>query len=123
ARWIRTGRRGGRSRRRTFSRQLRDWIMGRWLAFVLMLAALSPAAAQDAPVRGGTLVFNVNTGDPPTYDCHQSVLFSIIHLLTPHYSNLLKIDMPNYPKIAGDLAESWTVADDAKTYTFKLHAG
>ena len=22
----------------------------------------------------------------------------------------------------GDLAESWTVAEDAKTYTFKLHA-
>lgn len=100
--------------------------MGRWVAFVLMLAALSPAAAQgeqEQPTRGGTLVFGVNTGDPPTYDCHQSVLFSIIHLLTPHYSNLLKIEMPNYPKIVGDLAESWTIADDAKTYTFKLHAG
>ena len=69
------------------------------------------------PVRGGTLVFGINSGDPPTYDCHQSALFPIIHLLTPHYSNLLKIDTPNYPKIIGDLAESWTVADDAKTYT------
>ena len=74
-------------------------------------------------MRGGTLVFGINSGDPPTYDCHQSALFPIIHLLTPHYSNLLKIDTPNYPKLIGDLAESWTVADDAKTYTFKLHAG
>jgi len=32
-----------------------------------------------------------------------------------------QIDTPNYPKVIGDLAESWTVADDAKTYTFKLH--
>src|SRR3954467_15003913 len=88
--------------------------------FVLFAAALS-ATAQEQPVRGGTLIFGINSGDPPTYDCHQSVLFPIIHLLTPHYSNLLKIDTPNYPKIIGDLAESWTVSDDARTYTFKLH--
>jgi len=86
------------------------------------LSLALPAFAQEAPVRGGTLIFGINSGDPPTYDCHQSVLFPIIHLLTPHYSNLLKIDTPHYPTIIGDLAESWTVADDAKTYTFKLHA-
>jgi peptide/nickel transport system substrate-binding protein len=93
------------------------------LAAALIGALLvSPAVAQDQPVRGGTLVFGINSGDPPTYDCHQSALFPIIHLLTPHYSNLLKIDTANYPKLTGDLAESWTVADDAKTYKFKLHA-
>jgi peptide/nickel transport system substrate-binding protein len=91
-------------------------------ALLSFVAAAFPAYAQEQPVRGGTLIFGINSGDPPTYDCHQSVLFPIIHLLTPHYSNLLKIDTPNYPKIVGDLAESWAVADDAKTYTFKLHA-
>src|SRR5215471_15196295 len=96
--------------------------MRRWIAWCLLFALLSPAAAQDQPVHGGTLVFGINSGDPPTYDCHQSALFPIIHLLTPHYSNLLKIDTPNYPKIIGDLAESWTVAPDARTYSFKLHA-
>src|ERR1043166_1534385 len=94
----------------------------RWAALLFVFLAIAPASAQEQPVRGGTLVFGINSGDPPTYDCHQSVLFPIIHLLTPHYSNLLKIDTPHYPKIIGDLAESWTVADDAKTYTFKLHA-
>src|SRR5262245_44284680 len=92
------------------------------LAVALVLAVdTSVAAAQQQPKAGGTLTFGINSGDPPTYDCHQSVLFPIIHLLTPHYSNLLKIDTPNYPKIIGDLAESWTVAPDAKTYAFKLH--
>src|SRR5436190_23653832 len=107
---------------------MRDWVMSRrWRRFAFMLGAFAlaiwsgAALAQEQPVRGGTLIFGINSGDPPTYDCHQSVLFPIIHLLTPHYSNLLKIDTPNYPKIIGDLAESWTVADDAKTYTFKLH--
>ncbi len=93
------------------------------LALTALLALLSSAHAQEQPVHGGTLIFGINSGDPPTYDCHQAVLFSIIHLLTPHYSNLLKIDTQHYPKIIGDLAESWTVAPDAKTYTFKLHAG
>src|SRR3954453_24140739 len=90
--------------------------------FVLFAATL-PGSAQEQPVRGGTLILVINSGDPPTYDCHQSVLFPIIHLLTPHYSNLLKIDTPNYPKIIGDLAESWTVGEDARTYTFKPHDG
>jgi len=93
------------------------------LAVIASLAQLSCALAQEQPVRGGTLIFGINSGDPPTYDCHQSVLFPIIHLLTPHYSNLLKIDTQHYPKIIGDLAESWTVSPDARTYTFKLHGG
>ena len=87
------------------------------------LRCRQPAGAAEQPKRGGTLVFGINSGDPPTYDCHQSTLFPIIHLLSPHYSNLLRIDIPNYPKVVGDLAESWTVADDAKTYTFRLRAG
>ena len=95
--------------------------MSRLAASLICALLASPAAAQE-PALGGTLVFGINSGDPPTYDCHQSALFPIIHLLTPHYSNLLKIDTANYPKLIGDLARSWTVADDARTYTFKLHA-
>jgi peptide/nickel transport system substrate-binding protein len=86
-----------------------------------ILAAPTVLAAEPQPVSGGTLVFGINAGDPPTYDCHQSVVFAIIHLLTPHYSGLLKIDTAHYPNVVGDAAESWTVSDDAKTYTFRLH--
>src|SRR5215813_5886882 len=94
------------------------------LAVALVLAVdTSVAAAQQQPKAGGTLVFGINSGDPPTYDCHQSTLFPIIHLLSPHYSNLLRIDIPNYPKVVGDLAESWTVSEDVKTYTFRLRSG
>src|SRR4051812_27232120 len=98
--------------------------MRRWIALGIACAlSATPAIAQEKPISGGALGFGINSGDPPTYDCHQSALFPIIHLLTPHYSNLLKIDTPNYPKLIGDLAESWTVAEDARTYTFKLHTG
>ena len=93
------------------------------LVIASLLACMpGPAIAAEQPKRGGTLVFGINSGDPPTYDCHQSTLFPIIHLLSPHYSNLLRIDLKSYPNVVGDLAESWTVADDAKTYTFKLRS-
>jgi len=92
-------------------------------AGIFVVATLSrPAPAlADEPSRGGTLVYGIHAGDPPTYDCHSSPVFSIIHLLTTHYSNLLKVDTAHYPNVTGDAAESWTVSPDAKTYTFKLH--
>src|SRR6266705_1911843 len=79
-------------------------------AFGLLVLITGPSSADEAPVRGGTLIYGINSGDPPTYDCHQSALFPIIHLLSPHYSNLLRIDTRNYPKLIGDLAESWTLS-------------
>src|SRR3954470_11620847 len=97
--------------------------MRRWIALGIACAlSATPAIAQEKPISGGTLVFGINSGDPPTYDCHQSTLFPIIHLLTPHYSNLLKIDTKNYPGVMGDLAESWTMAPDATEYRFRLRA-
>ena len=44
--------------------------------------------------------------------------------LTPHYSTLLKYKGGHESvKIEGDLAESWTVAPDGLSYTFKLVKG
>ena len=89
---------------------------------VACLAA--PAAAQEQPKRGGALVFGINSGDPPTYDCHQSTLFPIIHLLSPHYSNLLRHRPQELSQ--GRSATSPRAGrsrDDAKTYSFRLRAG
>ncbi|HYM04807.1 MAG TPA: ABC transporter substrate-binding protein, partial [Stellaceae bacterium] len=89
----------------------------------LMLAQAAPSrAAGDAestPKRGGTLAFAVES-EPANYDCHGNVSFAFLHPVAPHYSMLLTFDAANYPAIKGDLAESWTVAPDKRTYTFKL---
>ncbi len=95
-------------------------------AAALLFAGLSgmglsgTALAQTAPKKGGTLVFGINAGDPPTYDCHASALFNVIHTVSLFYSTLMRIDVENYPKLTGDLAESWTVSSDKTQYTFKL---
>jgi peptide/nickel transport system substrate-binding protein len=87
------------------------------LAFVVAGAA-APADAQQ-PKRGGTLEFAVSA-EPPNYDCHGATSFAFIHPVRPHYNTLLKFDEANYPKVKGDLAQSWTMTPDGLIYTFKL---
>ncbi|MFC7555513.1 ABC transporter substrate-binding protein [Pseudoroseomonas wenyumeiae] len=59
--------------------------------------------------------------EPPTYDLHATGTFAVMHRVAPHYSTLLRYEPGNYPNIVGDVAQSWTVAEDRLTYTFKLH--
>ena len=80
-------------------------------------------AAQSAtPRAGGELVFAVG-GTPPSYDGHRETTFAMLHPIAPHYSTLLRFDPQNYPKIVGDVAESWTISRDGLTYTFKIRRG
>ena len=90
-----------------------------FLALAAMFTLYGAATAETSPTRGGTLVFAVDA-EPPNYDCHANFSFVFIHPVIPHYSTLLKFDTANYPQIVGDLAESWTVSADKRTYIFKL---
>lgn len=89
------------------------------LVILAALAGLAPVAAQEAPKRGGTLVYAVNS-EPPSYDCQTTTTFVMMQTVGPHYSRLLKFDADKYPDITGDAAESWRISDDKLTYTFKL---
>jgi peptide/nickel transport system substrate-binding protein len=91
---------------------------------VLTLALAGPAAAQDKPRHGGELTFVVPI-EPASYDGHREGTFGLIHPAAPHYSTLLRTDPAdrNGSKLVGDLAESWTVTGDARTYTFKIRRG
>jgi len=87
-----------------------------------LVVASGGIAAAQTPKRGGTLNFSV-VAEPPNYDCHGSTTFALIHPIAPHYSTLVKFDGKTYPKVVPDLAQSWTVAPDGMTYTFKLKPG
>src|SRR6266705_6461177 len=100
---------------------MRPMIIGSLAVGTVLLFAAGVAEAQ-APHRGGTLNFGV-VAEPPNYDCHGSTTFALIHPTAPHYSLLVKFDGKNYPKVSPDLAQSWTVAPDGMTYTFKLRSG
>jgi peptide/nickel transport system substrate-binding protein len=86
---------------------------------LLLLAWVPARAGDEQPKRGGTLEFAV-TVEPKDYDCHDNTSFAFLHPIAPHYSTLLKFDAANYPQIIGDLAQSWTISPDGRTYTFRL---
>jgi peptide/nickel transport system substrate-binding protein/oligopeptide transport system substrate-binding protein len=97
----------------------------RWLRNTTFAAAvaLSPLAAmaQDAPKQGGDILItykdDIATLDPAIgYDW---VNWSMIKSL---YSRLMDYT-PGTPDLVPSLAESFTVAPDGLTYTFKLHKG
>jgi peptide/nickel transport system substrate-binding protein len=89
---------------------------------VIGLQAWGTGAAAQAPRPGGELVFVV-AETPPSFDGHRETTFALLHPIAPHYSTLLRFDPEHYPKIAGDVAESWTVSRDGLTYTFKVRKG
>jgi peptide/nickel transport system substrate-binding protein len=93
------------------------------LAAVSLSVAVS-ASAQDKPRYGGELIFAVPS-EPPDYDGHQQETFGLMHPIGPHYNTLLRVDPfdKTGTKPVGDLAESWVIAKDGLTYTFKLRRG
>ena len=102
--------------------------MRRYLTVVVIAIAAavvtSPATAQDKPRYGGELTFAVPS-EPPSYDGHREETFGVIHPLAPHYNTLMRVDPTDKSgtKIVNDLAESWSMAKDGRTYTFKLRRG
>ncbi len=84
----------------------------------------SPASAQDTPRHGGELVFEI-PAEPPSFDAHREETFAVIHSAAPHYNTLLRVDPfdKTGTKVVGDLAESWTISKDGRTYTFKIRPG
>ena len=82
---------------------------------------VAPTALAQTPKKGGNLTFAV-VAEPPTLDCHAVTTFAFAHPARPHYSTLLKFKGDwSALKIVGDLAESFEMAKDGLTYTFKLH--
>ena len=84
------------------------------------LFAVGPAQ----PLPGGQLTFVV-PGEPPSYDAHREETFALIHPAAPHYNTLLRIDPfdPTGTRVVGDLATSWTVSPDKRTYVLRLRRG
>ena len=83
-----------------------------------------PAVAPGQPRAGGELKFVVPS-EPPSYDAHREETFALIHPAAPHYNTLLRIDPldPTGTRVVADVATSWTVSSDKRTYVLKLREG
>jgi len=97
------------------------------LAGAVVVAALllsAPSMAQEKPRSGGELIFIV-AAEPPSFDGHQEETFAMLHPGAPQYNTLMRVDPTDRTgtKFIGDLAESWTISPDRRTYTFKVRKG
>jgi peptide/nickel transport system substrate-binding protein len=81
------------------------------------------AAPEPNPKHGGVLRYGI-LNRPPHFDVHQSGTVGNIGTQGCMFDNLIRRDPRDSGKsIVPDLAHSWEIAKDGKTYTFHLRQG
>jgi ABC-type transport system substrate-binding protein len=81
------------------------------------------AAPEPNPKRGGVLRYAI-TNRPPHFDVHQSGTINSLGAQGCLFDNLIRRDPRDSGQtIIPDLAHSWQIAPDGKTYTFFLREG
>ncbi|MGV8954165.1 MAG: ABC transporter substrate-binding protein [Cypionkella sp.] len=91
------------------------------VAITALLLGAAPAAL-FAGTPADTLVIASAIDDIVSIDPHEAYEFSGLDLVNNTYDGLVEIN-PETLKTEPGLAESWSVADDGLTYTFKMKAG
>src|SRR5437764_14726669 len=83
-----------------------------------------PAAAAEAPKRGGVLTFLIPADAPPSFDGHRENTFATVHSVAPFYSMLIRVN-PEHPASTTDFVcdlctEMPTPGDGGRTYSFPI---
>ena len=118
----------------------RDFVVGGTAAAVTLYGTPWPALAQGVPLEfdgskfqlaapepnpksGGVLKYGI-TMRPPHFDFHQSGTINSLGSQGCMFDNLVRRDPRDSGKtIIPDLAHSWEISKDGKTYTFHLRQG
>jgi peptide/nickel transport system substrate-binding protein len=79
-------------------------------------------APEPQPKSGGTLRYGVHSA-PAHFDVHQSGTVANMAAQGPMYDNLIRRDPRDGQTIIPDLAHTWEISPDGKTYTFHLRKG
>jgi peptide/nickel transport system substrate-binding protein len=79
-------------------------------------------APEPQPKYGGTLRYSVHSA-PAHFDIHQSGTVANMGAQGPMYDNLIRRDPRDGQTIIPDLAHTWEISPDGKTYTFHLRQG
>ena len=71
---------------------------------------------------GGTLLV-MHPADPPSFDTVSISSSSVAVPVSPTYNQIVQYDPLDGEQVIGDLAQSWELSGDGRTYTFKFHKG
>ena len=101
--------------------------LGRYLKTLAATAAVGLSLAAGAPALAetpaDTLVEAFAMDDIISMDPGEAFELTTAEMTSNSYSLLVRLDMTDTSRVKGDLADSWTVSDDALSYTFKLKPG
>ena len=91
------------------------------LAGGLLLAGMALPALADTPA--GTLVMAKDIDDILTLDPAEVYEFTGGEIVANTYDRLVRFEAEDLRKLVPAVAESWTVSEDGRTFTFKLRPG
>jgi peptide/nickel transport system substrate-binding protein len=97
--------------------------MKRWLFLALAVLVALGGSAAGAATPKDTVVMAKQIDDIISLDPAESFEFSGSEAVGNIYERLITYDLKNVSVLKGELAESWSVAADGKTYTFKMRKG
>jgi peptide/nickel transport system substrate-binding protein len=92
-------------------------------ASLLATTAFTPILPAGAQTPKDTVVMAKQIDDIISLDPAEAFEFSGVEAVTNIYDKLIGVDIKNGNALVGDLAASWSVGADSKTYTFKLRPG
>lgn len=95
---------------------------GRAAAIAALMIGTAPLALM-AETPADTLVVADAIDDIVSIDPHEAFEFSGVDLNNNVYDTLVELDPAKPGELVPGLAESWSVADDGMTYTFKIKSG
>src|SRR5919108_4344262 len=85
-----------------------------------LLGGLSTPLAAEEPKQGGTLTVGL-AADISNFDVFRALGYEAIWALQNIHSGLVRADASG--TIVPDMATSWDINDEGRTYTFHLHKG
>jgi len=96
----------------------------RWLSVVFMVSALLPAAVSAANLaKQQNLKIAFDAADAKSLDPHRATTTVDRSTVDPIFNGLVRYPPGNQVNVEPDLAESWDVSSDLKTWTFHLRKG
>lgn len=93
------------------------------LAGAALAALMAGAAPASAATPADTLVLAAAIDDIISLDPGIGLEVTSGEIMGNTYDRLVRFDIGNPSKIHGDVAESWTIGPDGKTFTFKIKKG
>lgn len=93
------------------------------VATIAVALGLTGASAVHGKTPADTLVLGWQFDDILSVDPAEVFEFSSAELMGNTYERLIDYDPKDVSKISGAIAESWTVSEDGKTFTFKIREG